>query len=159
MAKIPTRGKIHVFLKAPASSPAAFSASDELPQNLVDAVQPTANGRSFEYDTFGDTGINRVADIQDLQIQITALVDPSDPIVQLLYDRWNSGDRLIDALVIAGDLPATGASNVAVWARMVIEQFTLNTPRPGLAQLQVQLSAGDGNTIGHGYNLDAYPSI
>jgi len=159
MAKIVTRKNVHLFLKAPGATAAAFAAADEVPQTLLQELNPTADGRSFEYDTFGSDVIDRAADIKDLKITATLIADPADTLVQLLLSQWNSADRQIDALVVAGDLPGLSASNVCVYGRMVIDSLNITFPRPGLAQIQLSLSAGVGSTVATQLNVTAYPSI
>lgn len=158
MGTINNRKNLHLYLKVPGSSAVAFAAGDELPATLLDALNPSGNGNSFQFDTYGSDGVNRVPDLRDLTIQFTALVDPDDPIISRIITAWE-GDRYLDALVVAGDAPATGAKNLVTYARMAISNLTPAFPKPGLAQIQVSLEASDGTTIATALNAEAFPSL
>lgn len=159
MALIQTRGNVNVYVRQPPASPTAFAAADKLVASQIYELSTTINGDSFEFGGYGALYKNRVADIKDFTVSFKYDVDPADTLLSTLLARWNSTDRKADILIVAGDVPAAGAKNIAAWGRFVLTAFTLETNLPGLVRVSLSAGVADGSTINLAINQTALPSL
>lgn len=148
-----------VYVKTASTTPTAFASDDLIPQGIVTEVTPELSGESVEFETYASINLSRIASSRDFSLALTLIYDPNDTALDKFINAFNSQDRLLDVLLVVGDEPNTGAKNLAVYGRMVVESISVNTPSRNIVTVSAQLRLADGATLVLARDVTDFPSL
>lgn len=150
---------VHVYAKTPGATPAAFATGDLIPQNMLQEVSAEVSGESLTFDTFATLAVSRIPTTKDFSLTLRLVYDPNDAAKTKFLNAFNSASQLIDVLLVIGQPPNTGAKNLCIYGRMLVEAFSPTTEAKAVVTQQVTLRLADGATLTIAENVTSMPTL
>lgn len=150
---------VRVYAKTPGASPAAFTAADLVPLGVVQEVSAEVSGESLTFNTFATLATYRIPTGKDFSLTLRLVYDPADTAKTKFLNAFNSASQTLDVLLVIGDTPATGAKNLCIYGRMIVESVSPVVEARGIIATNVSLRLADGATLTIAENVTSFPSV